>query len=91
MPSAEYLLEVQISSKCCSDSRWTAGSSSVSQIQKPTFFLDAEYVVGALSRFYTRKGAQQGLEDLQEELGIQKKSEPGAQKPIDDLLRGLIR
>jgi hypothetical protein len=60
-------------------------------LQRPTPLLDAEYVVGAVTRFYTRKGAPQGLDRLREDLGIRKKGEPGTQKPIDDLLRGLIR
>ena len=60
-------------------------------IQKPVPFLDTEYVVGAVSRYYTRKGVEKGLEQLQKELGWPKDKKEGSKEPVEDLLKGLFR
>ena len=60
-------------------------------IQKPVPFLDTEYVVGAVSRYYTRKGVDKGMEQLQKELGWPKGKKEGGSEPVEDLLKGLFR
>jgi AsmA protein len=62
------------------------------RIQKPVPFLDTQYVAGAIARYYARKGLEQGLGALQKQLGGKPGggTEPG-QKPLDDLLRQLLK
>jgi len=64
------------------------------RIQKPVPFLDAQYVVGAMTRYYARKGLEEGLGSLQKQLGIPQDGGTGKQKsdkPVEDLLRQLFK
>jgi hypothetical protein len=54
---------------------------------KPIAFLDTEYVLGAISRYYAR----QGVEKLREQLGLPEKSPEGEEKPGERLLRELFK
>jgi hypothetical protein len=60
---------------------------------KPIVFLDTEYVLGAISRYYAR----QGVERLREQLGLPEKKEEGEEgeegeeKPGERLLRELFK
>jgi len=57
------------------------------RIQKPVPFLDTQYVVGAITRYYARKG----LDKLQKQLGLPPGDAEPAEKPVEDLLRRLFR
>jgi hypothetical protein len=54
-------------------------------ISKPIPSLDSQYVLGAMARYYGRKG----LEKLGEELGLPKKKE--GKKPVEKLLKDLLQ
>jgi hypothetical protein len=54
--------------------------------KKPIAFLDTEYVVGAVSRYYTR----QGVDKLREQLGLPAERPGTAEKPGERLLRELF-
>ena len=54
-------------------------------ISKPIPSLDSQYVLGAMARYYGRKG----LEKLGEELGFPKKKE--GKKPVEKLLKDLLQ
>jgi hypothetical protein len=60
-------------------------------IQKPVPFLDTRYVVGAITRYYARKGVEQGLDALQKQLGGKPGGTGTGQKPVEDLLRQLLK
>jgi hypothetical protein len=49
--------------------------------------LDTEYVLGAVSRYYTR----QGVDKLREQLGLPAKGAEGEERPAERLLRELLR
>jgi hypothetical protein len=55
--------------------------------RKPIAMLDTEYVLGAVSRYYTR----QGVEKLREQLGLPGEAEEGEESPAERLLRELLR
>lgn len=55
--------------------------------QKPVPFLDTEYVLGAISRYYAR----QGVEKLREGLGLPPTDQGGGEKPVERLLKDLFR
>ena len=57
------------------------------RIQKPVPFLDTQYVVGAITRYYARKGVEQ----LQKQLGLPPGEPAPGEKPVEDLLRRLFR
>jgi len=54
-------------------------------LQKPVPSLDTEYVVGAISRHYMKKGEDK----LRKELGLP--AGKGGGEPVEDLLKGLFR
>ena len=54
--------------------------------KKPVAALDGEYVLGAISRYYTR----QGVEKLREQLGLPAEKPEGEEKPGERLLRELF-
>lgn len=55
--------------------------------KKPVVFLDTEYVLGAVSRYYTR----QGVEKLREQLGLPSEKPEGEENPGERLLRELFK
>lgn len=57
--------------------------------QKPVPFLDTEYVLGAISRYYTR----QGVDRLRKQLGLpgEEQGKGGGGKPVEQLLKDLLR
>jgi len=55
--------------------------------KKPVVFLDTEYVLGAVSRYYTR----QGVEKLREQLGLPAEKPEGEENPGERLLRELFK
>ena len=55
--------------------------------QKPMAFLDTEYVLGAVSRHYTREG----VERLRKQLGLPEETQNGEEKVGERLLRDLLR
>ncbi len=62
-------------------------------VQKPIPFLDTKYVLGAISRYYTRKGVEKGVEKLRKQLGLpaERRKETDGEKPAERLLRELFR
>jgi AsmA protein len=68
--------------------------SVTGSFQKPIPFLDAQYVLSAMARYYGKKELQKGLDKLGEELGLppkgnRNKKETG--KPVEKLLKELLR
>ncbi len=61
------------------------------RIQKPVPFLDTQYVAGAITRYYARKGLEEGLGKLQKELGLPPGGKGKGEKPVEDLLRQLFK
>jgi hypothetical protein len=61
------------------------------RIQKPVPFLDTQYVVGAITRYYARKGLEEGLGKLQKQLGVPQDGVGTGEKPVEDLLRQLFK
>ncbi len=57
------------------------------KLKKPVAFLDTEYVLGAVSRYYAR----QGIEKLREQLGLPTERPEGEEKPGERLLRELFK
>jgi uncharacterized protein involved in outer membrane biogenesis len=57
------------------------------ETKKPVVLLDTEYVLGAISRYYTR----QGVEKLREQLGLPAEKPEGEEKPGERLLRELFK
>ena len=55
--------------------------------KKPVASLDTEYVLGAISRYYTR----QGVEKLREQLGLPAEKSEGEETPGERLLRELFK
>ena len=55
--------------------------------KKPVVSLDSEYVLGAVSRYYTR----QGVEKLREQLGLPAEKTEGEATPGELLLRELFK
>ena len=55
--------------------------------KKPVAALDTEYVLGAISRYYTR----QGVEKLREQLGLPGEKPEGEETPGERLLRELFK
>jgi hypothetical protein len=63
-------------------------------IQKPMPFLDSQYVIGALAKYYAKKELEKGLNKLGEKLGLPKKQPKDQQKtgkPVEELLKELLR
>ncbi len=57
------------------------------RVTRPVAFLDTEYVMGALSRYYTR----QGVEKLRDQLGLPGEDQDGGESPADLLLKQLFK
>jgi hypothetical protein len=55
--------------------------------QKPVPFLDTEYVLGAVSRYYARQGVQK----LREQIGLPAEKREDEEKPGERLLRELFK
>ncbi len=57
--------------------------------QKPVPFLDTEYVLGAISRYYAR----QGFDQLRKQLGLpaEEQGSKGEENPAEQFLRDLLR
>ena len=53
-------------------------------------FLDEDYVLGALTRHYSRKAVDKGIEKLQKKLKLPKETEEIIEKPVKDLLKDLF-
>ena len=57
------------------------------KVQMPVVFLDTEYVLGAVSRYYAR----QGVDKLRKQLGLPAERQGGEEKPVERLLRELFK
>ncbi len=61
-------------------------------IQKPVPFLDREYVLGALTKHYTREAVDKGIKELRKKLQVPEGTgEDGSQQPVEKLLKDLFR
>ncbi|MDR4508512.1 MAG: AsmA family protein [Candidatus Brocadiaceae bacterium] len=64
-------------------------------LQEPKPFLDTQYVLNAMAKYYGKKGLEKGIESLSEKLGSPKESssdqeEQGIEKTVDKLFKSIF-